>query len=140
MDAACIRGQRSPWTIFFSIAMWLLLCGILFSVALGCLGLCYDGLSICLPVGGLRANRGVLRCGKSLASFGAYKGKEITEALRAWRRPLRSFYPSSIILCIFGLRLMCSPYLLAFLIFLLVSLVMHFLLYTPSVLRSVSCF
>jgi len=32
------------------------------------------------------------------------------------------------------------PYLLAFFIFLLVSLVMRFLLYTPSVLRGVSCF
>jgi hypothetical protein len=66
--------------------MWLLLCGILFSVALGCLGLCHDGLSICLLVGGLRAGRGVLRCGKwcSLGAFGAYGGKKIIGALRTW--------------------------------------------------------
>jgi len=57
-----------------------------------------------------------------------------------WRRPLRNFYPPSITLCIFGLRLMCSPYPLAFLISLLVSLIMRFLLYTTNVLRGASLF
>jgi hypothetical protein len=46
-------------------------------------GLCLDGFSICLLAGCLRVGRGVLRCGKRLlASFGAYGGKEIIEALR----------------------------------------------------------
>jgi len=66
--------------------------------------------------------------------------REIIRALRTWRRPLMNFYPPSITLCIFELRLMCSPYLLAFLISLLVSLVRRFLLYTPSVLRGASRF
>jgi hypothetical protein len=76
--------------------MWLLLCGILFSIALGCLGLCHDGLLICSLVGGLRVGRGVLRCGKwhPLAFFGAYRGKEITGALRMWRSPLEEILSS----------------------------------------------
>jgi len=51
---------------------------------------------ICLLVGGLRAGRGVLRKWRPFASFGVYGGKEITGALRTWRRPLRNFYPPSI--------------------------------------------
>jgi hypothetical protein len=61
------------------------------------------------------------------------------QSFEEWRRPLRNFYPP-ITFCIFGLRLMCSPYLLAFFIFLLISLVRRFLLYTPSVLRGASRF
>jgi hypothetical protein len=66
--------------------MWLLLYGILFSVALGCPGLCFIKFSICLLPGGLRVGR-VLQCGKwrLLVSFGAYGGKEIIRALRIWR-------------------------------------------------------
>jgi hypothetical protein len=91
----------------------------------------------CLQVG-----QGVLRSEKwrPLAFFGAYGGKEITRTLRTWRRPLRRSYTPFITLYIFGLRLMCSSYLLVFLIFLLVSLVRCFLLYIPSLLRGASCF
>jgi hypothetical protein len=132
----------SPWTIFFSTEMWLLLCGILSSVALSCLGLCHDGLSICLLVCGLQVSRGVLRCEnlRSLAFLALMEGKKITEPLRMWRKHLRRSYPPFIILCIFGLRLMCFLYLLVFLIFLLVSLVMYLLLYILSVLKVASRF
>jgi len=90
-----------------------------------------------LLAGGLRAGQGVLQCGKwhPFASFDAYGGKETTETLRMWRRSLKNFYPPSITLCIFGLQLICSHYLLAFMTSLLVSLVRRFLLYTPSVLK-----
>jgi hypothetical protein len=57
--------------------------------------------------------------------------KKKTKALRTWRPPhppRRNFYPP-ITLCILGLRLMCFPYLLAFLISLFVYLVRRFLLY-----------
>jgi hypothetical protein len=69
--------------------MWLLLCGTLFLVALGCLGLCHNGLSICLLVGGLQTGRGVPQREKwhPLASFGAYEGKEITGALARGEDP-----------------------------------------------------
>jgi hypothetical protein len=40
-------------------------------------------------------------------------------------------YPPSITLCVFELWVMCPPYLLAFLVSLLVSLVRRFVLYTP---------
>jgi len=130
-----VRGP-SPFPCDVASALW---CS-LFS-RFGLSWLCLDGLLICLLVGGLQASRGVLRCGKwrPFASFGAYGGKEIIGALRTWRRPLKNFYPP-ITLCIFELRLMCSPYLLAFFIFLLISLVRRFLLYTPSVLRGASRF
>jgi hypothetical protein len=42
----------------------LLLCGVLFPVVSGCLGLCPDRLSTCLLVGGPLEGRGVLWCGK----------------------------------------------------------------------------
>jgi hypothetical protein len=71
--------------------------------------------------------------------FWCFWREEITRTLRTWRRLLINFY-LPITLCIFGLRLMCSPYLLAFLISLLVSLVRRFLLYTHSVLRGASHF
>ena len=55
-------------------------------VVLGCLGLCLDGFSICLLVGGPLEGRGVLQGGKwCLFSFvGSYGGKEIIGALRTW--------------------------------------------------------
>jgi hypothetical protein len=55
----------------------LLLCGVLFPIVSGCLGLCPDRLSTCLLVGGPLEGRGVLWCGKLrlLASFGAYGEK-----------------------------------------------------------------
>jgi hypothetical protein len=76
-----------------------LLCGILFSVALGCLGLCLDEFSIFLLAGGLQV------------------------------------MPPFTTLCIFKLRLKCPIFYLALMIFYLVFLVRHFLLYTLSVLR-----
>jgi hypothetical protein len=48
----CVRKLKSLWTIFFSIATWLLLCRVLYLVVSGCFGLCSDGLSSCLLVGG----------------------------------------------------------------------------------------
>jgi hypothetical protein len=67
-----------PWIIFFFTAMWLLLCGVLFSVVLGCLGLCPDRLSTCLLVSGHLKGQRALWFGKRclFASFGAYGGKE----------------------------------------------------------------
>jgi hypothetical protein len=64
--------------------MWLLLYGVLSSVVSGCLGLCPDGLSTYLVVGGLLEGQGVLRLGKwhLFAFFGAYGGKETIGALR----------------------------------------------------------
>jgi hypothetical protein len=55
----------------------LLHCSILFSVTLGCLGFCHDGLSICLLIGGHRVGREVLWCEKwrLLAFFDAHGGK-----------------------------------------------------------------
>jgi hypothetical protein len=71
----------------------ILLYEILFSVALECLELCLDGLSSYLIIGRRhrRVGRRVLRCEKwrILASFGAYREKQIIEALRIWRRPYR---------------------------------------------------
>jgi hypothetical protein len=61
----------------------------------GCLGLCLDGFSICLLVGGPLEGRGVLQCGKwCLFSFvGAYGGKEIIGALRTWGGHWRLLLP-----------------------------------------------
>jgi hypothetical protein len=58
------RRLVSLWIIFFFTATWLLLCGVISLVVSGCIGLCPDGFSICLLVGGPVEGRGVLWCGK----------------------------------------------------------------------------
>jgi len=52
----------------------LLLYGVFSLTALGCPGLCLDGLSTCLCVGGPLKDEGVLRCEKCcpLAFFGLF--------------------------------------------------------------------
>jgi hypothetical protein len=69
----CCMCKKDVETIFFFIVMWLLLYGV-FLAASGCLGLCLDGLSTCLRVGGPLEGQGVLRCGKwcPLAFFGLF--------------------------------------------------------------------
>jgi hypothetical protein len=52
ISAACAKGIGSLWTIFFTIVKSLAPYGMLFSAALGCLGLCIIGWLICLIVGG----------------------------------------------------------------------------------------
>jgi hypothetical protein len=64
IDVACVREMGNPWTIFFFIVMWLLLCEVLSLAVLGCLDLCLDELSTCLRVGGSLEGRRVMRCGK----------------------------------------------------------------------------
>jgi hypothetical protein len=48
---ACARVMESLWTTFFFISMWLPPFVVLFSVVLGCPGLCLDILLICMTVG-----------------------------------------------------------------------------------------
>jgi hypothetical protein len=49
------------WTTFFFIVMWLMLFEVLFSIALGCLGLCLDVSLTCMIIGGPLV--GKERCG-----------------------------------------------------------------------------
>jgi hypothetical protein len=53
IDAACAREMGSQWIIFFFIAMWLPLYGVLSLLTLVCLELCLEELSTCLLVGRL---------------------------------------------------------------------------------------
>jgi hypothetical protein len=102
-------GESVGWIIFFFTATWLMLCGVLFSVVSGCLGLCPNGLSISLLVGGPLEGQWVLRCGKLrlFVSFGAYGGKWTIGALRIWKVHWRRFYSLFTLRCTFRLRLMC---------------------------------
>jgi hypothetical protein len=99
--------------------MWLLLCGVLSSVVLGCLGLYPDGLSTCLLVGSPLEGQGMLWFGKLslFAPFGAYGEKETRGTLRIWKIPWKKFYHRSTLLCTFGLQLMSILCLLLLLTF-----------------------
>jgi len=72
----CTKGMRSLWTIFFSIVRLPWPYGMLFSAALGCLGLCLIGWLIYSLAGGRADTLRVLLFGRwcILAFCGAYEG------------------------------------------------------------------
>jgi hypothetical protein len=75
--------------LLFHCDMAFVLWSFLYSVVSRCLGLCLDGLSTCLLVGGPLKGQGALQFGKwhLFASFGAYGGKETIGVLRIWKVP-----------------------------------------------------
>jgi hypothetical protein len=75
IDVACASEMGNQWIIFFFIAMWLMLCGVLSLLVLVCLGLCLEESLTCLLVGGRLESRRVLRFGRWCrhAFFGVFE-------------------------------------------------------------------
>lgn len=73
--------------------MWLMLCGLIFSTVLVCLGLYQEELLTCLLVGENMEGRRVLRFGRLclFASFGVFGEKKISDVSRIWRVPWKIF-------------------------------------------------
>jgi hypothetical protein len=95
----------SQWITFFSIVEWRMLCGMLFLVGLGCVGLCLAQLKSYSLVGGRVVARGVLWFGRWFICVlcGVFGGNVMQNALKTRRGLLRKFFIIFFLLFTLGL-------------------------------------